>query len=126
MARLLWICLGGAVGTGARYLLSVWIFRLAGPGFPFGTLTVNATGCFLLGLVMHMSATTETLPPDLRFALTTGALGGFTTYSTFNHETLGFLREGAWGPALAYPAITVAACLVAGLLGLACGRLLTS
>lgn len=125
MARLLWICLGGAVGTGARYLLSLGIFRLAGTGFPWGTLAVNAIGSFLLGLLMHLSATTESFPPTLRLALTTGVMGGFTTYSTFNQETLGFLREGSWGFGLAYLAVTVASCLLAGLLGLLCGRWLT-
>jgi CrcB protein len=126
MARLLWICLGGAVGTGARYLLSIGIFRLTGPGFPYGTLAVNVLGSFLLGLLMHLSATTESFPPTLRLALTTGVMGGFTTYSTFNQETLGFLREDAWGLGFAYLAITVAGCLLAGLLGLLIGRLLTA
>jgi CrcB protein len=126
MARLLWICLGGAVGTGARYLLSVWIFRLTGPGFPYATLAVNVIGSFLLGLILHVSVTTESLSPTVRLALTTGVMGGFTTYSTFNQETLGFFREEAWGLGLAYLAVTVVACLLAGLLGLACGRWLTS
>lgn len=126
MTRLLWICLGGALGTGARYLLSIWLFRLTGPGFPYGTLAVNVIGSFLLGLLMHLSATTETFPPTLRLALTTGVMGGFTTYSTFNQETLGFLRDDAWGLGFGYLAITVTACLLAGLLGLLGGRLLTA
>lgn len=126
MARLLWICLGGAVGTGARYLLSVWIFRLTGPGFPYGTLAVNVIGSFLLGLVLQFSLTTESIPPTLRLALTTGVLGGFTTYSTFNAETLGLFREGAWAVGLAYLAITVAACLAAGTLGFLSARLLVA
>jgi CrcB protein len=126
MARLLWICLGGAVGTGARYLLSLGIFRLTGPGFPWGTLAVNVIGSFLLALLMHLAMTTELFSDTLRLALTTGVMGGFTTYSTFNQETLGFLREEAWGIGFAYLAITIAACLLAGLLGLFGGRLLTS
>lgn len=126
MARLLWICLGGAVGTGARYLLSIGIFRLTGPGFPWGTLAVNVIGSFLLGLLMHLSATTESFPPTLRLALTTGVMGGFTTYSTFNQETLGFFREGSWGLGVAYLAVTLVGCLLAGLLGLLTGRLLAA
>jgi len=124
MARLLWICLGGAIGTGARYLLSVWIFRLTGPGFPYGTLTVNVIGSFLLGLLLQFSLTTESVPPLFRLVLTTGVLGGFTTYSTFNSETLGLLREGALGLGLAYLVVTVAACLAAGILGFLGARLL--
>jgi CrcB protein len=126
MARLLWICLGGAAGTGARYLLSLWIFRLTGPGFPYGTLAVNVIGSFLLGFILQFSLTTESMSPTLRLALTTGVMGGFTTYSTFNAETLGFLREGAWGMGLAYLGSTVAACLAAGTLGFLSARLLVA
>ncbi|HYU30840.1 MAG TPA: fluoride efflux transporter CrcB [Thermoanaerobaculia bacterium] len=126
MPRLLWICLGGAIGTGARYLLSGWLLRLAGPGFPVGTLAVNVLGSFLLGLIMQVSLTTEIIPPTLRLALTTGVMGGFTTYSTFNYETLTFFQEDAWLLGFANLGITVAACLLAGLLGLASGRLLTA
>ncbi|HET9209989.1 MAG TPA: CrcB family protein, partial [Thermoanaerobaculia bacterium] len=88
MARFLWICLGGAAGTGARYLLSGWLLRAAGPGFPWGTLAVNVIGSFLLGLILQVSLTTTLISPTLRLALTTGVMGGFTTYSTFNYETL--------------------------------------
>jgi CrcB protein len=122
MARLLWVCLGGAIGTGARYLLSGWLLRLAGPGFPYGTLAVNVIGSFLLGLIMQVSLTTEAIPPTLRLALTTGVMGGFTTYSTFNYETLVFFQEDAWLLGFANSAITFVGCLLAGLLGLASGR----
>jgi CrcB protein len=124
MTRLLWICLGGAIGTGARYLLSLWLYRLAGPGFPYGTLAVNVIGSFLLGFLLQFSLTTESFSPTLRLALTTGVMGGFTTYSTFNSETLGYLREGAWGIGLAYLAITVVGCLIAGTLGFLSARAL--
>src|SRR4029077_352228 len=87
MSRFLWICLGGAAGTGARYLLSGWLLRAAGPGFPWGALAVHVIGSFLLGLIMQVSLTTGLVPPTLRLALATGVIGGFTTYSTFNYET---------------------------------------
>jgi fluoride exporter len=124
MARFLWICLGGAIGTGARYLLSGWLLRVAGPGFPYGTLAVNVLGSFLLCLLMQIGLSTEAVPPTLRLVLATGVLGGFTTYSTFNYETLRLLQEDAWLLGLANLGITVAACLVAGLLGITAGRLL--
>lgn len=88
MSRFFWICLGGAAGTGARYLMSVWALTLLGPAFPWGTIAVNVTGSFLLGGLMHLALTTGILTPTLRLALTSGLLGGFTTYSTFNYETL--------------------------------------
>jgi fluoride exporter len=119
MSRFFWICLGGAVGTGARYLVSGWALALLGPAFPFGTLAVNMTGSFLLGGIMHLALTTGLLAPTLRLALTSGVLGGFTTYSTFNYETLEYLRGGAWAIGIANILLTVVACLAAGVGGLA-------
>ncbi len=118
MARFLWICLGGAVGSGARYLLSDWLSRLTGPGFPYDTLVVNAVGSFLLGSLMGSGMLAETLSPVLRLTLTTGVLGGFTTYSTFNYETLHLFQEGAWLVGFANLGTTVVVCLLAGALGL--------
>ena len=123
MARFLWICLGGAIGTGARYLLSGWLLRITGSGFPYGTLAVNVIGSFLLGLLMETALATD-FPPTLRLALTTGVMGGFTTYSTFNYETLQLFQDEAWLLGFANLGLTVIACLVAGVLGLAAGRLI--
>lgn len=123
MARFLLICLAGAVGTGARYLLSGWLLRLAGPGFPYGTLAVNVIGSFLIGLVMQISLSTELIPPTLRLTLTTGLMGGFTTYSAFNYETLQLVQEGSWPLAAANLGIIVVSCLAAGVLGVLAGRI---
>jgi CrcB protein len=119
MSRFFWICVGGAAGTGARYLVSGWALALLGPAFPWGTLAVNVTGSFLLGGLMHLALTTRLLAPTLRLALTSGVLGGFTTYSTFNYETLQYLREGALAIGIANILLTVGACLAAGVGGLA-------
>lgn len=124
MARFLWICLGGAAGTGARYLLSGWLLRAAGPGFPWGTLAVNVLGSFLLGLIMQIAIATDLLSPTLRLTLTTGVMGGFTTYSTFNYETLQYLQQNDWVLGSLNLVATVAVCLAAGSLGLVAGRLL--
>jgi len=104
MERFLWICLGGAVGTGARYLLSGWLAGFWGPGLPIGTLAVNVVGSFLLGVIMQVALTTALISPGLRLFLTTGVMGGFTTYSTLNYETLRFFEENAWrlGAATSY------------------------
>ena len=125
MTRLLVVCLGGAFGSGARYLLSTWVARVAPSAFPAGTLAVNALGSFFIALIMHVGLSTEAIPPLWRIGLTTGVMGGFTTYSTFNYETTELLREGATGLALANLATTLAVCLVTGFLGLALGRWLT-
>ncbi|HWN43475.1 MAG TPA: CrcB family protein [Thermoanaerobaculia bacterium] len=124
MARFFWICLGGAIGTGARYLLSGWLLRIAGPGFPYGTLAVNFVGSFLLCLLMQISLATESFPPTLRVVLATGVLGGFTTYSALNYETLQLFQEDARLLGFANLGITVVACLAAGVLGIMAGRVL--
>ena len=120
--RFLWICLGGAFGTGARYLLSGWMLRVCGPAFPYGTLAVNAIGSFLLALLMVLGVETTLLSPTLRLALTTGLMGGFTTYSTFSHETLQYFQEGAWWIGVLNVLVTVFGCLLACVLGQVCAR----
>jgi CrcB protein len=120
----LWVGLGGALGTMARYQLDGWIQRRLGSGFPWGTLAINVLGSFLLVLLMHLALRTEILRPEVRITLTTGVLGGFTTYSTFNYETLRYLQEGAWGLGVLNLAATLLGCLLAGLLAWGVGRLL--
>jgi CrcB protein len=120
--RFFWICLGGAVGTGARYLLSGWVLRLLGGAFPYGTLSVNVLGSFILGALMQLALTTSILSPTLRLALTTGAMGGFTTYSTFNYETVRYFQDGAVLFGVLNILVMVFACLLAGLLGLVVAR----
>jgi CrcB protein len=124
MIRLLWVCLGSALGGGARYLVSQAALQLLGTGFPYGTLAVNVIGSFAIGAIMHVGLESTLLSPMARLFLTTGVLGGFTTYSTFNYETLGLVGEGDWLRAGLNVAVTVVACLVAGLLGVASGRAL--
>jgi CrcB protein len=123
------VCLGGAAGSGARYLVShgltQWALRAHGSAFPWGTLTVNVVGSFLLGVLMSAHTHSgEGPPPAWRFALGTGALGGFTTYSTFNYETLCYLESGHLTAAGANIALTMIVCLLAGLAGMALGRTL--
>jgi len=122
MGRLALISLGGALGTAARYLLSVWLLRTLGPAFPYGTLAVNVIGSFLLGVIMQAGLDTTILSPAARVVLGTGVMGGFTTYSTFNYETLQYLQEGAWAMASLNVATTLLVCLAAGALGVAVAR----
>jgi CrcB protein len=123
LARFLWICLAGAAGTGARYLLSTWLSRASGSAFPWGTLAVNLLGSFLLGVIMTIGLA-GVLPPTLRLTLATGLMGGFTTYSSFNYETLQYLRSDSWLLASVNVGATVLGCLAAGLLGIWAARLL--
>jgi CrcB protein len=121
--QLFWICVGGAAGTAGRYLLTLWAADRLGASFPYGTLAVNLIGCFLIAIVVQLAAAGE-WPVTLRLALTTGVLGGFTTYSAFNHDTLRLFSEGQGGLALTYVAATLVGGLLCGGLGLAVARLL--
>jgi fluoride exporter len=87
MERFFWICFAGALGTGTRYLVGLWAGARFGTSFPYGTLIVNVTGCFLIGAVMQTATSVADFPPNLRLALTTGFMGGLTTYSSFGYET---------------------------------------
>jgi fluoride exporter len=122
MTRFLWICLGGAVGTGARYLLGGWALRALGPSFPYGTLSVNLIGSLLVAALMYLGVEATMLSPTLRIVLTTGVMGGFTTYSTFSYETMKYLQDGAWGLAIVNVLVTVFGCLAACAAGWAGAR----
>jgi CrcB protein len=122
MIRFLLVCLGGALGSGARYWVALEAPRLFGTGFPYATLIVNVLGSFLLGALVRFAATTSTISTEMRLLLATGVLGGFTTYSTFNHETVEYLRAGSYGLAGLNVAATLLACLLAGALGIVVAR----
>ena len=124
MGRFLLVCLGGAAGTGARYLMGTWAVRALGTRFPWGTLLINALGSFLIVIVLNAGLGRTGISPDLRLVLATGVLGGFTTYSAFNFETMRLFQHGATGLALAYVGATVFGCLLTGSIGLLAARLL--
>ena len=126
MDRLGWVCLGSALGGGARYLLAIAALRWLGASFPYGTLAANVIGSYLISLIMHVALATTLVSPSLRLFLTTGVMGGLTTYSTFNYDTLGYATAGDWPRAALNLGVTVVVCLAAGLLGLASGRVLVA
>jgi fluoride exporter len=126
MSKLLLVCAGGAIGSGARYLVGGWAAAAWGPGFPWGTLAVNLVGSFLLAIVMYLGLEIGSIGPDLRLFLAVGVMGGFTTYSSFNHETLALAQRGQWGVAAAYVGATLLGAWAAGLAGLLLARFLGS
>ena len=121
MLRFLSICLGGAIGTGVRYLVTVAANRAFGQSFPVGTLIVNLVGSFLLGLIGQL-AVRQVISDEARLFLGTGVMGGLTTYSTFNYETTRFLEDRAFALGAANFAATTLGCFLAGLLGMALAR----
>jgi CrcB protein len=122
--RFILICLGGAVGTGARYLLGGLVTRALGPDFPYGTLLINVLGSFLIGVIQQVGLSTLLIPDTWRLVLAIGVLGGFTTYSSFSYETLRLVEAGSWVGATANIVLTTMLCLVGCALGLSLGRVM--
>jgi CrcB protein len=112
----------GAIGAVARYAVDGWISDATRGQFPWGTLTINVLGAFLLGLVVALTTERLLLGPHWRVALGIGLLGSFTTFSTYAYETVRLAEDGAIGVALANAFAMVALGLLAAVLGLALGR----
>lgn len=109
---------GGALGAGARHLVNVGALRLAGAGFPWGTLAVNVLGCFLMGLLIEAAALRWSMSGEMRAFLATGVLGGFTTFSAFSLDFAVLMERKAQGAALVYAGVSVALSLLALFAGL--------
>lgn len=120
--NILVVGIGGFIGSVARYLVALWTQARGWTSFPWATLIVNIAGCFLITLILTIAAAI-TMRTNLRLFLTTGIMGGLTTYSTFDYETTKFFQDGAPVSAFANLGATVVACFIAGLLGIALARL---
>lgn len=118
-----YLALGGVLGTLARFLLGGWIQSWVGAAFPWGTLSVNLLGSFVLGLTMR-GAELSSLSPELRALIGIGFCGAFTTFSTFTFETFALLQAGAWVRASLYAFGSVGTGLLAMVLGLSTANLL--
>ena len=105
--RILLIAIFGAVGTLTRYGLQGLVQVRAGGAFPYGTLLINLTGCFLLGLIGQFTLNRMLISPDWRVAITVGFFGGYTTFSSFGWETAKMLEDGEWLRATTYVAASV-------------------
>lgn len=87
------VAVGGAVGSAARYLVSVWAATRYGADFPYGTLIVNIAGCFIIGAFMTLVTERLSVSPYWRLLVTVGFVGGMTTFSSFSYETIHLLQE---------------------------------
>jgi CrcB protein len=121
MERVLWMSLGGACGTAARYLVTIAMAQRFGNALPWGTLAVNLTGCFAIAALVPAGAALG-WSPMVRMAATVGFLGGFTTYSSFNYETMRLWNSDAPAAALLNMLLTIVGGFVAGWLGIVVGR----
>ena len=120
-----WVALGGAIGSAARYGVNVWSGRLLGSEFPWATLAVNVIGCFAMGLFIELMALKLNVSLETRAFLTTGILGGFTTFSAFSLDFALLIERKTFALAGAYAAGSVLLSLAAVFLGLYLVRALT-
>ena len=124
MGRVLLVAAGGAVGSALRYLVATAALAWLGPSFPWGTLAVNLVGSFFIGLVQQLATGALVLSEETRLFLTTGVMGGLTTYSAFSYESVRLFEVGAAWQAWLNIVLTTAACLTLCFLGLWMGRVL--
>jgi CrcB protein len=117
------IAVGGAAGSLLRYLVGGAVQRTSASGFPVGTMFVNVSGCFLIGILLRQFLNMQ-VSPELRAFLIVGFCGGFTTFSTFSAETLGLIEGGEYGRATGYVILSVSLCLTATFAGMTAMRLI--
>jgi CrcB protein len=119
--RLMLVMVAGGLGCGTRYLIGLWAVERLGAGFPYGTVIVNLTGCFVIGFAMSAASAAD-WDHHVRAAVISGFVGGFTTYSSFNQETLSLFAHGSAGTAAVNLLVTLIGGLAAGWLGLLAAR----
>ncbi|EKF57202.1 camphor resistance protein CrcB [Agrobacterium albertimagni AOL15] len=122
MFNILLVAVGGAIGSVARYLTALAMTRLLGPAFPWGTITVNIVGSFVIGLLTELVARKFSAPMEMRLLLVVGFLGGFTTFSSFSLDTMALVERGPVWIAFSYVLASVMLSLTAAFGGLALGR----
>jgi fluoride exporter len=115
---ILWVAFGGALGSAARYSVNIWSGRTLGTAFPWHTLSVNIIGCFVMGLLVELMALRLNVSNEARAFLTTGVLGGFTTFSAFSLDFALLVERKAYGTAGAYAVSSVGLSLMAVFAGL--------
>lgn len=122
----LWIAFGSALGGVLRFWFSGIIAQKFGETFPWGTILVNVTGCFLIGFIDSLTGLSgrALIHPHARQFIMIGVLGGYTTFSSFSLQTLNLVRDGQWVYAAGNVVLSVVACLVAVWLGHVCAELL--
>lgn len=105
---LIWVALGGAIGSMARFGVSSLVVRQVNPvNFPWGTFSVNVLGCMLAGVFLVVAESMQSISQEARLFIVTGLLGGFTTFSAFGIETLGLIKRGELLIALSYASLSI-------------------
>jgi CrcB protein len=124
MIQALLVAAGGAIGSVLRYYVGQWSLRLMGPSFPWGTLTVNVVGCFVIGVFSELLMRRFNASVELRLLLVTGFLGGFTTFSAFSLDAITLFERGQIVAGSVYVAASIGLSMAAVASGLALMRAL--
>ena len=126
MATYLWVALGGALGSVARFWMTNVVAALTGPRFPWGTIIINILGSFVIGLVAYLTTPVGKVPVpgDVRAFVLAGICGGYTTFSSFSLQTLELARAGHWLEAGGNVVLSVVLSLAAVWAGYAVGSAL--
>ena len=114
MQKLFYVGVGGFIGAALRYLIST---KMISVSIPWGTLFVNVIGGILIGLIMELCLLTDYISPNMKLFLTTGVLGGLTTFSTFSYETIGLFSSGDFKNGILNICLNLFLCLGGVLLG---------
>src|SRR6185312_7981351 len=126
MIAYLWVAIGGALASMARYFIGGLVSEKTGGSFPWGTLVINVTGSFIIGILGALTVPEGKMTPQARaFAtqlLITGVCGGYTTFSSFSLQTLNLLRDGEWFYAAGNILLSVILCLIAVWIGFLLGN----
>lgn len=121
--NVLLVAIGAAIGGVARYLIGGWLASLLGPDFPWGTVFVNVTGSFVIGVVLIL-VQGGALPAGARPFVAVGILGGYTTFSTYSYETLELIIDGNYEVAVINVFVQLVLGLIGVYLGVVLGRLI--
>jgi len=121
---LLAISAGAIFGANARYVLSRYAARLLGPVFPYGTLIINVLGSFIAGFFIVWTTERVLVDPRWRLLVVVGFCGGFTTFSSFAFETMGYFEQGQWMLMATNVFANNLLCLAAALAGMGLARVL--
>ena len=122
MLQILAIATGGAVGAVLRFSMSNGVYRILGRDFPYGTMTVNVLGSFIMGILFTLMVDRLAVSTELRSGILVGVLGAFTTFSSFSLETMALVEDGEPMKAILNIVLSVVLCLSATWLGLSLGR----
>ncbi|OOM76785.1 fluoride efflux transporter CrcB [Clostridium sp. BL-8] len=96
MQKIIYVGIGGCIGAILRYIVTMQSAKMMNSSLPIGTLIVNVVGGFLIGMIAELSMSTDLISPNLKLFLTTGIMGGLTTFSTFSLETITLMSDGRY------------------------------